>query len=104
MWGLFVSRLIPVIPYDIVSYAMGITPLKFWRFSIATLIGVIPTSFFLAHVGGELAETNFKEMISGMMIAGLVLLLPVVITMLVIYRHGQFKNLFITKNVKKNQH
>ncbi len=46
MWGLLVSRLIPVIPYDIVSYAMGLTPLKLWRFSLATLIGIIPTSFF----------------------------------------------------------
>ncbi len=46
MWGLLVSRLISVIPYDIVSYAMGLTPLKLWRFSLATLIGIIPTSFF----------------------------------------------------------
>ncbi len=53
MWGLLVSRLIPVIPYDIVSYAMGLTPLKLWRFSLATLIGIIPTSFFLAHVGSD---------------------------------------------------
>ena len=92
MWGLFVSRLIPIIPYDIVSYAMGITPLKLWRFSIATLIGIIPTSFFLAHVGGELMETNFKEMLSGMMTASLFFLLPIVIAMVIFYRHGQFKN------------
>jgi len=101
MWGLFVSRLIPVIPYDIVSYAMGLTPLKFWRFSIATLVGVIPTSFFLAHVGGELAETNVKEMLSGMMIAGLVLLLPIVILMVIFYRYGQFKKLLTSIEYKK---
>ncbi|MCK5664514.1 MAG: TVP38/TMEM64 family protein [Thiotrichaceae bacterium] len=93
MWGLFVSRLIPVIPYDIVSYAMGLTPLKLWRFSIATLIGVIPISFFLAHVGDELVATDFKEMITGMMTAGLVLLLPVVIAMVVFYRYGNFKKI-----------
>jgi len=99
MWGVFVSRLIPVLPYDLISYAMGLTPLKLWRFSIATLIGVIPSSFFLAHVGGELAETNFEtinftEMLSGMMTAGLVILLPVIVVMLIFYRYGKFKNLF----------
>jgi uncharacterized membrane protein YdjX (TVP38/TMEM64 family) len=101
MWGLFVSRLIPVIPYDIVSYAMGLTPLKLWRFSMATLIGVIPTSFFLAHVGGELAETNFKEMLSGMMTAGLVILLPIGIVMVIYYRYGKIKNLFTSKKDTK---
>jgi len=98
MWGVFVSRLIPVLPYDLISYAMGLTPLKLWRFSIATLIGVIPTSFFLAHIGGELAETNFEtinftEMLSGMMTAGLVILLPVIFVMLIFYRYGKFKHL-----------
>ena len=101
MWGVFVSRLIPVLPYDLISYAMGLTPLKLWRFSIATLIGVIPTSFFLAHVGGELAETDFSEMLSGMMTAGLVILLPVIIIMLVFYRYGKFKNLFSSIKYEK---
>ncbi|WP_198262799.1 TVP38/TMEM64 family protein [sulfur-oxidizing endosymbiont of Gigantopelta aegis] len=103
MWGLLVSRFIPIIPYDIVSYAMGLTPLKLWRFSIATLIGVIPTSFFLAHVGGELAKIDFDAMFSGMMLAGLVVLLPVSIAMFVFYRYGQFKTLFSIKKCESNR-
>ena len=101
MFGVFVSRLIPVLPYDLISYAMGLTPLKLWRFSIATLIGVIPTSFFLAHVGGEIAETNFEAMLSGMMTAGLVILLPVIVVMVIFYRYGKFKNLFSSIRCEK---
>lgn len=101
MWGVFVSRLIPVLPYDLISYAMGVTPLKLWRFSIATLTGVIPTSFFLAHIGGELAQTNFAAMLSGMMTAGLVLLLPLMIVMVIFYRYGKFKHLFNSIKVEK---
>ncbi len=101
MWGLLVSRFIPAIPYDLVSYAMGLTPLKLWRFSLATLIGVIPTSFFLAHVGGELAHTSFDEMLSGMMTAGLVLLLPFLLIMYLFYRFGKFKNLFSVSRCKR---
>jgi len=101
MWGVFVSRLIPVLPYDLISYAMGLTPLKLWRFSIATLIGVIPTSFFLAHVGGELAETNFEAMLSGMMTAGLFILLPVIVVMIIFYRYGKFKNVFSSIRCEK---
>jgi uncharacterized membrane protein YdjX (TVP38/TMEM64 family) len=52
----FVSRLMPFISFDMVSYAAGVTPLRFWRFAIATLAGIIPTSFLLAHFGAEMAS------------------------------------------------
>ena len=54
----FVSRLLPFISFDMVSYAAGITPLSFWRFSIATLAGIIPSSYLLAHFGSELASAE----------------------------------------------
>jgi uncharacterized membrane protein YdjX (TVP38/TMEM64 family) len=52
----FVSRLLPFISFDIVSYAAGVTPLRFWRFAVATLAGIIPASFLLAHFGAEMAS------------------------------------------------
>jgi len=53
-----VSRLLPFISFDLVSYAAGLTPLKFWRFAIATFAGILPSSFILAHFGGELLSTD----------------------------------------------
>jgi len=52
----FISRLLPFISFDMVSYAAGVTPLRFWRFAVATLAGIIPASFLLAHFGAELAS------------------------------------------------
>lgn len=49
----FASRLMPFISFDIVSYAAGLSCLHFWRFSVATLAGIIPASFVLAHFGNE---------------------------------------------------
>lgn len=105
MWGLFVSRLIPVIPYDIVSYAMGLTPLKLWRFSLATLIGVIPTSFILAHFGGELMVTDFNESLSAMMIAGLIIVLIVILVLVLMYHYGYgtLNALFFNRKHSKNK-
>ncbi|MFT5221590.1 MAG: putative membrane protein YdjX (TVP38/TMEM64 family), partial [Gammaproteobacteria bacterium] len=51
-----VSRLLPFISFDLVSYAAGLSPLKFWRFFVATFIGIIPASFLLAHMGSELGS------------------------------------------------
>ncbi|MBL1274642.1 MAG: TVP38/TMEM64 family protein [Ectothiorhodospiraceae bacterium] len=56
----FFSRLLPFISFDIISYAAGLTALSFWRFAIATLAGIAPASFLLAHLGAEMStgESN----------------------------------------------
>jgi len=50
------SRLIPFISFDLISYAAGLSCLRLWRFALATLAGIIPTAFLLAHFGGEVAS------------------------------------------------
>ena len=52
----FASRLMPFISFDMISYAAGLSCLHAWRFALATLAGIVPASFFLAHVGGEVAS------------------------------------------------
>jgi len=49
----FASRLMPFVSFDIISYAAGLSRLHAWRFALATLAGIIPASFVLAHFGGE---------------------------------------------------
>lgn len=47
----FASRLLPFVSFDAMSYAAGLSCLHFWRFALATLAGIIPASFVLAHFG-----------------------------------------------------
>jgi uncharacterized membrane protein YdjX (TVP38/TMEM64 family) len=49
----FGSRLLPFLSFDMVSYAAGLSVLHLWRFALATLAGIIPASFLLAHLGSE---------------------------------------------------
>ena len=49
----FSSRLLPFLSFDMISYAAGLGKLHFWRFAFATLPGIIPASFILAHLGSE---------------------------------------------------
>ena len=49
----FSSRLLPFLSFDMISYAAGLSKLHFWRFAFATLPGIIPASFILAHLGSE---------------------------------------------------
>src|SRR3546814_14432389 len=51
----FATRLMPFLSFAILSSAAGLTPLRPWPFALATLLGVIPARFLLAHFVHELA-------------------------------------------------
>ncbi|MDE4099912.1 TVP38/TMEM64 family protein [Phaeobacter gallaeciensis] len=55
----FVSRLLPFVSFDVMSYAAGLSRLHFWRFALATLAGILPTSFILAHFGSAAMAGDF---------------------------------------------
>jgi len=57
----FATRLMPFISFDVMSYAAGLTSLLLWRFVVATLLGIVPSSFFLAHVGSEVATAELNR-------------------------------------------
>jgi uncharacterized membrane protein YdjX (TVP38/TMEM64 family) len=54
----FVSRLIPIISFDVVSYGMGLTPLRLWRFALANLAGIIPMTVLLVLVGDGIVTAD----------------------------------------------
>ncbi len=55
-WGAYailVARLVPVVSFDIISYAAGLTLMGFWRFMLATVVGMAPATFIYAYLGGQ---------------------------------------------------
>lgn len=58
MLTVFVSRLLPFVSFDLISYAAGLSRITTFRFAVATLAGIVPASFFLAHLGAEARDGN----------------------------------------------
>ncbi len=83
MGMVLISRLIPFLSFDLVSYGAGLTSIKTWRFALATLAGLIPMSFLLAHFGGELTTSSLEQALGTVLILGGLTLAPVIVTMLV---------------------
>lgn len=77
MWTVFVSRLLPFISFDIVSYAAGLSALQFWRFALATLAGIVPASFLLAHFGSELTTGESAQMTIAVLAIGVLVAAPI---------------------------
>lgn len=50
-WVIFFSRLLPILSFDLISYGAGITGLSLPIYATSTLLGMIPSTFFLTFLG-----------------------------------------------------
>ncbi|MEM0473421.1 MAG: VTT domain-containing protein [Candidatus Aenigmatarchaeota archaeon] len=57
--AILIARLIPLIPFDLISYVAGITKIDFRKYILATIIGMIPRAVFLVYAG-----TTAKDVLS----------------------------------------
>ena len=73
----FASRLMPFVSFDMISYAAGLSRLHAWRFALATLAGIVPASFLLAHFGGEAVSGDLGRATWAVLGLGLVTGVPV---------------------------
>ena len=78
----FTSRLIPFMSFDLVSYAAGLTSIKLWRFALATILGLMPVSFALAHLGGEIVNTDTDNLVLIILAVGLLTIVPLILNAL----------------------
>ena len=74
-YAVLAARLIPVISFDAISYAAGLTRMKFWRFLLATTIGMTPASFAYAYLGEQApGNVNLLLAVFGVVVTGVVVL------------------------------
>ncbi len=52
-YAVLVARLIPILSFDVISFAAGLTRMRFPGFLLATIIGMAPATFIYAYLGGH---------------------------------------------------
>ncbi len=65
--SIVIARLLPFMPFDIVSYAAGLTSMKFWPFFLATGIGQLPATIIYSYAGKMLGG-GAKTFVTGLFI------------------------------------
>lgn len=75
-WGVyavFVGRLIPGVAFDVISYAAGLTRMRFRSFILATTLGIFPQTFLYSYLGQRAPEyVGLFLLTSGLVVAGVV--------------------------------
>ena len=73
---IFVSRLIPVLSFDLISYGAGLTKMSLRNFALATFIGQLPLTFVYVSSGAFLTSGRLVIVIGGALAVVLFLALP----------------------------
>lgn len=71
---ILVARLLPFVPFDPISYAAGLTPMKFGAFFLATGLGQLPATLIYSYAAARSADpgtwVNGLLLLFGIAIAG----------------------------------
>jgi uncharacterized membrane protein YdjX (TVP38/TMEM64 family) len=71
-----VARLLPIVSFDLVSYAAGLTRMSARRFVVATALGMLPPTFLLNALGQSALVDPKLTVALGAVVAVLFFLLP----------------------------
>ena len=71
-----VSRLIPFVSFDIVSYGAGLTAMSLPKFTLATFVGMLPLTFLYVSAGSAMLGNRLLTMVGGLVMVALFFLLP----------------------------
>lgn len=70
-YAVLVFRLIPVVSFDAISYAAGLTRMSFFKFLLATVVGMTPATFVYSYLGEQAPQYIDVLLIAfGVIIAG----------------------------------
>lgn len=55
--SVMIARLLPIVPFDIISYAAGLTTMGFWEFFWATGLGQLPATIIYSWLGENMSPS-----------------------------------------------
>ena len=70
-YAVLIARLIPIVSFDAISYAAGLTRMSFSKFLLATVVGMTPATFVYSYLGEQAPQYMDVLLIAfGLVIAG----------------------------------
>ncbi len=72
----FLSRLLPVVSFDVISYGAGLTKISLKKFAAATALGMIPLTFLYNYSGSVLVFGKWLTFLIGLIMVVLFFVIP----------------------------
>jgi uncharacterized membrane protein YdjX (TVP38/TMEM64 family) len=75
---LLTVRLLPILSFNLINYALGLTTLTWWRFTWTTAVGIVPITILVVVFGAHLHDWRVLLLVTviavGLCLGGYVLL------------------------------
>ncbi|HNP60381.1 MAG TPA: TVP38/TMEM64 family protein [Nitrospirales bacterium] len=75
----FLSRLIPIFSFDLISYGAGLTNMSIRVFALVTFLGMIPPTLALTYAGSYVGSGTWLTVVLGLAMVALLLLIPSIV-------------------------
>jgi len=62
--ALLISRFIPVIAFNLINYAAGLTKVPLWTFIWTTGLGILPFTVLMAYLGAQMKELSWTMLLT----------------------------------------
>ncbi len=74
VYAVLVARLVPIASFHVISYAAGLTRMRFWGFLGATVLGMLPATFLYSYLGEQAPQDVWVLLLAfGLVIAAAVI-------------------------------
>jgi uncharacterized membrane protein YdjX (TVP38/TMEM64 family) len=74
------ARLLPVLPFPVLNYMFGVTPIPFFHYLWSTFVFMLPACIAYVAFGSSMGELilkgNLKGLVIGIIVASIAMLLP----------------------------
>ena len=87
-WGVLVLRLFPIISFDFISFAAGVTAIRAKHFALATFVGMLPAAIAYSLLGESIESANWWSLAGGA-----VMLTALLAGTLIFKKSGAWRNL-----------
>ena len=86
-WLVFLLRLSPVVPYNILNYALGVTRVRLGAYVLGSMLGMIPTTFMWVQLGATAGQLTMQPDVpasaEARIVSGVAVIATLAITILV---------------------
>lgn len=80
LWIFFaILRFLPVISYNLINYAAGLTELKYRNHITSTIIGVLPGTIAYINIGDKLMDPTSPDFILSLVFMGVIILISLIV-------------------------
>jgi len=86
-YAIFLGRILPLFPNDVISFGAGLTKVRFKRFFIASMLGFIPGVFLFSLFGSKLMEL--------ININSIIILILILSSFIIIFKYKQKIHMFM---------